>query len=65
MKKIIEETEASKNTEDPILDLIIAQKVMRKIENLPSIPILFLEERERATRPVMHSPYLNLKSERK
>ena len=65
MKKIIEETEASKNTEDPILDLIIAQKVMRKIENLPSIPILFLEERERATQPVMHSPYLNLKSERK
>jgi len=33
---------------------IIAQKVMRKMENLPSIPALFLKERERerAARPV-------------
>jgi len=38
--------------------LRIAQKVMRKISNLPSVPVLLLKERERVARPVIHPPRL-------
>ena len=52
--------DASKNAEEPIQK--IAQKAMRrKIANLPSIPMLLLNERERAAQPAaaMHPQHLN------
>ena len=56
----IEDLDASKNAEEPIQK--IAQKAMRrKIANLPSIPMLLLNERERAAQPAaaMHPQHLN------
>ena len=44
---------------------MIAQKATRKIANLPSIPILFLKERERAARPAVMEHPQHLKRERR
>ena len=59
----IEDMDASKNAEVPIKKM--AQKaIRRKIAKLPSIPILFLKDKERAARPAVMYPQ-HLECERK